>query len=66
VDFGPVDLVRYAEAFGAKGLMIETPNQISLIIKEALDIQGPVVIGIPVDYQENHRFMEILHPEVLN
>lgn len=66
VDFGPVDLVRYAEAFGAKGLMIETPNQISPTIKEALLIQGPVIIGIPVDYRENHRFMEILHPDVLD
>jgi hypothetical protein len=23
-----------------------------------------VVIGIPVDYRDNQRFMEILHPEV--
>jgi acetolactate synthase-1/2/3 large subunit len=25
VDFGPVDVVRFAEAFGAKGLRIDTP-----------------------------------------
>jgi acetolactate synthase I/II/III large subunit len=28
LDFGPVDVVRFAEAFGAKGLTIETPGQI--------------------------------------
>jgi Thiamine pyrophosphate enzyme, C-terminal TPP binding domain len=27
-DFGPVDPVKYAEAFGAKGLMILSPDQI--------------------------------------
>jgi acetolactate synthase-1/2/3 large subunit len=66
VDFGPVDVVRFAEAFGAKGLMIERPDQISSTIKKALEIQGPVVIGIPVDYRDNHRLMEILHPDVLD
>ncbi|MGL1563013.1 thiamine pyrophosphate-dependent enzyme, partial [Vibrio parahaemolyticus] len=27
VDFGPVDVVKYAEAFGATGLRIEHPDQ---------------------------------------
>ena len=66
VDFGPVDVVQFAEAFGAKGLMIETPDQISSTIKKALEMQGPVIIGIPVDYRDNHRLMEILHPDVLD
>jgi hypothetical protein len=25
-----------------------------------------VVVGIPVDYRDNHRLMEIVHPTVLN
>jgi hypothetical protein len=29
-------------------------------------MQGPVVVGIPVDYRDNHRLMEIVHPNVLN
>jgi hypothetical protein len=29
-------------------------------------MQGPVVIGIPVDYRDNHRLMDIVHPHVLN
>jgi acetolactate synthase I/II/III large subunit len=62
VDFGPVDVVRFAEAFGAKGLKIETPDQISSTIKKALEMQGPVIIGVEVDYRDNHRLMEILHP----
>jgi acetolactate synthase I/II/III large subunit len=66
VDFGPVDVVRFAEAFGAKGLKIETPDQISFTIKNALEMQGPVIIGVEVDYRDNYRFMEIMHPDVLD
>jgi len=66
VDFGPVDVVQYAKAFGAKGLKIETPDQISSTIKKALDLEGPVIIGIPVDYRDNHKFLEIMHPGVLD
>jgi hypothetical protein len=27
---------------------------------------GPVMVGIPVDYRDNHRLMEIVHPSALN
>jgi acetolactate synthase I/II/III large subunit len=66
VDFGPVDVVRFAEAFGAKGLKIETPDQIASTIKQALTMQGPVIVGVPVDYRDNHQFMEIVHSGALN
>jgi acetolactate synthase I/II/III large subunit len=66
VDLGPVDVVRFAEAFGAKGLRIETPDQIASTLKKALAMQGPVIVGVPVDYRDNHQFMEIVHPEALN
>jgi acetolactate synthase I/II/III large subunit len=65
-DFGPVDVVTLAEAFGAKGLRIETPDQISATLKKALALQGPVLVSVPVDYRDNHRLMEIVHPEVWN
>ena len=55
VEFGPVDVVPFAEAFGAKGLRIERPDQIAPTLKRALAMQGPVVVGIPVDYRDNHR-----------
>jgi acetolactate synthase-1/2/3 large subunit len=66
VEFGPVDVVSFAEAFGAQGLRIETPDQIAPSLKRALAMEGPVVVGIPVDYRDNHRLMEIVHPNVLN
>jgi acetolactate synthase-1/2/3 large subunit len=66
VDFGPVDVVGLAEAFGAKGLKIDTPDQIGPTLKKALTMQGPVLVGVPVDYRDNHKLMEIVHPEALN
>ena len=66
VAFGPVDVIRFAEAFGAKGLSIETPDQVAPTLKRAVAMQGPVVVGIPVDYRDNHRLMEMVHPNVLN
>ena len=66
VAFGPVDFVRYAEAFGAKGLRIETPEEISSTLKKAFAMQGPVIVGIPVDYRDNHKLMEMVHPEALD
>jgi hypothetical protein len=30
------------------------------------EMAGPVVVGIPVDYRNNHRLMEIVHPSALN
>jgi acetolactate synthase-1/2/3 large subunit len=66
VDFGPIDVVRFAEAFGAKGMQIQTPDQIAPTIKIALEMQGPVLIGVPVDYRDNHKFMEVVHVDALN
>jgi acetolactate synthase-1/2/3 large subunit len=58
VDFGPVDPVKYAEAFGAMGLTIHSPDQIGPVMKRALDASGPVVIGVHVDYRDNHTLFE--------
>jgi acetolactate synthase-1/2/3 large subunit len=65
VDFGPVDVIKFAESFGAKGMRIQHPEEISSTLKKALDMQGPVVIGVPVDYRDNHRLMESVHAEAL-
>jgi thiamine pyrophosphate-dependent acetolactate synthase large subunit-like protein len=64
----PFDIqsVQATRCFGANGLRIETPDQISSTIKKALAMQGPVIVGVPVDYRDNHQFMEIVHPSALN
>lgn len=61
VQFGPVDPVKYAEAFGATGLMIRTADEIGPVMKKALDIQGPVIVGVYVDDRDNHKLFELVH-----
>jgi acetolactate synthase I/II/III large subunit len=65
VDFGPVDVVRYAEAFGAKGLFINSPDEIGQQLRKAFEMPGPVLIGINVDYQDNHLLFEKVHQHFL-
>jgi acetolactate synthase I/II/III large subunit len=66
VDFGPVDVVKFAEAFGAVGLMIDSPEQIGSQLRKAFEIPGPVLIGIRVDYRDNHLLFEKVHEQLLN
>ena len=66
VDFGPVDVVRYAEAFGARGFMIDSPDQIAPALRRAFETPGPVLIGIRVDYSDNHKLFENVHEHLLN
>jgi len=59
VQFGPVDVVGYAESLGAVGLMIRTPDEIARVLRKAFEIAGPVVIGVHVDYSDNHKLFEM-------
>jgi acetolactate synthase I/II/III large subunit len=65
VDFGPVDVVKYAEAFGAKGLLINSPDEIGQQLRKAFEMPGPVLIGINVDYRDNHLLFEKVHKHLL-
>jgi acetolactate synthase I/II/III large subunit len=58
VDFGPVDPVKYAEAFGAKGLRIDHPDEIAATLRKAFDTPGPVLVGVHVDYRKNAKLFE--------
>jgi acetolactate synthase I/II/III large subunit len=61
IALGPVDPVKYAEAFGAVGLMIRTADEIAPVMKKALDTAGPVIVGVHVDYRDNHKLFEMVH-----
>jgi len=58
VDFGPVDPVKYAEAFGATGHRIDRPDQITTTLRKAFDTPGPVLVGVHVDYRPNVKLFE--------
>ena len=63
IDFGPIAYVKYAEAFGAKGLMIRTPEEIVPVMKKAFETHGPVIVGVHVDYRDNHKLFEMVHED---
>jgi acetolactate synthase I/II/III large subunit len=65
VDFGPVDVVKYAEAFGAKGLFINSADEIGSKLQQAFETPGPVLIGVNVDYRDNHKLFERVHKHLL-
>jgi acetolactate synthase-1/2/3 large subunit len=60
VDFGPIDYVKYAEACGAHGMMIKAPDQIAPVLKKAFDMAGPAIVGVHVDYSDNHKLFEMM------
>ncbi|HYZ86739.1 MAG TPA: thiamine pyrophosphate-dependent enzyme [Bryobacteraceae bacterium] len=65
-DFGPVDCVKYAQAFGAIGLMINKADEIAPVMKKAFDTPGPVIVGVHVDYSDNHLLFEALDEDSIH
>jgi acetolactate synthase I/II/III large subunit len=61
VKLGPVDTVKYAEAFGAKGLSIQSADEIAPTLHKAFDTPGPVLIGVHVDYSESIKLFAQAH-----
>ena len=53
VKFGNVDIVKYAESFGATGLRVNKPADLTKVLSQAFNIDGPVVVDMPVDYSNN-------------
>jgi acetolactate synthase-1/2/3 large subunit len=66
VDFGPVDYLKYAEAFGARGMMIKSPDDIAPVMKKAFDTPGPVIVGVHVDYTDNHKLFEMVKDDSIH
>ncbi|WP_313586017.1 acetolactate synthase AlsS [Exiguobacterium sp.] len=64
--FGDVDLVKYAESFGAKGLRVNHPSELAAIMDEALATEGPVIVDVPIDYRDNIALGEQVHLDQLN
>ena len=65
VDFGPVDFVKYAESFGAKGYRATSKAAFASLLQEALAqaVDGPVLIDVPIDYKDNIKLGETILPD---
>ena len=53
VDFGDINLVDFAKAFGATGFELTDPNDFPTLFAEAKKIKGPVLVDVPIDYSDN-------------
>jgi acetolactate synthase-1/2/3 large subunit len=62
--FGNPDFVKYAEAYGAKGLRATADEGLGELLRRAFALGGPVLIDCPVDYSENARLSQDLYQEV--
>lgn len=65
VDFGPVDFVKYAESFGAKGYHVDGKESFEQTLKQVLEEvkHGPILIDIPIDYKDNIKLGETILPD---
>jgi acetolactate synthase-1/2/3 large subunit len=60
VEFGNPDFVAYAQSFGIAGFRPESAADLLPTMQRALDVDGPSVVEIPIDYRENLRLTERL------
>lgn len=54
-DFGAIDLVAYAEAFGARGHRLTSMDGFAELLTEAIASPVPVLIDVPIDYSHNRE-----------
>lgn len=57
IQFGPIDFKAYADAFGAKGFAVTSAETLESTLRAAMDVQGPAVVAVPVDYSDNALLM---------
>ena len=60
VEFGNPDFVAFAESFGIAGFRPSSAAELLPTLRRALDVDGPSLVEIPIDYRENLRLTERL------
>jgi catabolic acetolactate synthase len=57
IELGGVDFVKFADAFGAKGMRVTSAGDMEAVMKEALAYKGVCIVDIEIDYSRNHDLM---------
>jgi acetolactate synthase-1/2/3 large subunit len=60
VGFGNPDFVDYARSFGIPGFRPTSASDLLPCLRRALDVDGPALVEVPIDYRENLRLTERL------
>jgi acetolactate synthase I/II/III large subunit len=61
--FGNPDFVKYAESFGGVGFRVNKPDELSPVLRKALETPGIAIVDIPVDYSKNVEIGEHILPD---
>jgi len=60
VEFGNPDFVDYARSFGIAGFRPTSADDLYPTLMAALEVDGPALVEVPIDYRENLRLTERL------
>jgi len=60
VTFGNPDFVAFAASFGVPGFRPTSAAELGPLIRQAVDVPGPALVEVPIDYAENLRLTERL------
>ena len=60
VEFGNPDFVDYARSFGIAGFRPASADDLYPTLMNALAVDGPALVEVPIDYRENLRLTEHL------
>jgi len=60
VEFGNPDFVDLARSFGVVAFRPESAADLAPTLRRALDVDGPSLVEVPIDYRENLRLTERL------
>jgi acetolactate synthase-1/2/3 large subunit len=60
VEFGNPDFVALAAAFGIPAFRPTTAAELAPTLSRALEVEGPSLVEVPIDYRENLRLTERL------
>ena len=66
IQLGNYDVVKFAEAFGAKGYTINHADELRPVLRDALRQPVPALINVPVDYSDNIRLMQNVHQQFIH
>jgi acetolactate synthase-1/2/3 large subunit len=64
VEFGHIDVVKYAESFGATGFNVNNSNELKQTLEQAFNTQGPTLVNIPIDYSHNAKLFKTANEDV--
>lgn len=61
VKFGSIDIVKYAESFGAKGYRVSHSNELHSVLGQALNEDTLALVEIPIDYSDSLEMFKAVH-----